>query len=46
MVAQREAFEAEGNGFICDTLKRAADEQYLPTLRADAVRRYLYHVRV
>jgi len=46
VVALRDAFEAEGNGFICDSLEREADEQYLPALRADAVRRYLYHVRV
>jgi len=46
VVALREEFEAEGNGFICDSLEREADEQYLPALRADAVRRYLYHVRV
>jgi len=46
VVALREEFEAEGNGFICDSLEREADEQYLPSLRADAVRRYLYHVRV
>jgi len=41
----REEFEAEGNGYICDSLEREADEQYLPALRDDAVRRYLYHVR-
>jgi len=46
VVALRDEFEAEGNGFICDSLEREADEQYLPSLRADAVRRYLYHVRV
>ena len=46
VVALREEFEAEGNGFICDSLEREADEQYLPALRDDAVRRYLYHVRV
>jgi ubiquinone/menaquinone biosynthesis C-methylase UbiE len=45
MVALREAFEAEGNGFICDALEREADE-YLPVIRAGEVRRYLYHVRV
>jgi ubiquinone/menaquinone biosynthesis C-methylase UbiE len=46
VVALRQEFEAEGNGFICDSLEREADEQYLPALRADAVRRYLYHVPV
>ena len=46
VVALRDAFEAEGNGFICDSLEREADEQYLPALRDDAVRRYLYHVRI
>ena len=45
VVALREEFEAEGNGYICDSLEREADEQYLPALRDDAVRRYLYHVR-
>lgn len=46
VVALREEFEAEGNGFICDSLEREADDQYLPSLRNDAVRRYLYLVRV
>lgn len=46
VVSLREAFEAEGNGFICDSLEREADEEFLPALRADAIRRYLYHVRL
>ena len=46
VVALREEFEAEGNGFICDSLEREADDDYLPAIRADAIRRYLYHVRL
>lgn len=45
MVDLRGEFEAEGNGFICDALEREADEEYLPFLEADEVRRYIYHVR-
>ena len=46
VVALRGEFEAEGNGFICDSLEREADEEYLPAIRAHAIRRYLYHVRL
>ena len=46
VVALRGEFEAEGNGFICDSLEREADEEYLPAIRANAIRRYLYHVRL
>lgn len=46
VVALREEFEVEGNGFICDSLQREADDEYLPAVRANAIRRYLYHVRL
>lgn len=45
VVALRDQFEAEGNGFICDSLEQEADD-FAPALRDDAVRRYLFHVRV
>lgn len=44
--ALREDFEDEGNGFIADNWIREADEEYLPALAADEMRRYLYHVRL
>ncbi len=44
--ALREDFDAEGNGFICESLLREADDEYLPALRANELRRYLYLVRV
>lgn len=46
VVALRKDFEAEGNKLICDSLEREADEEYLPAIRANAIRRYLYHVRL
>lgn len=46
VVALRGEFEAEGNGFICDSLEQEADDEYLPAIRANAIRRYLYHVRL
>ncbi len=45
VAALRESFEAEGNGFICDALEREADEEFLPALRANALRRYCYLVQ-
>ena len=44
MVALRDAFEAEGNGIICDALEREADEHQI-LLDSDAIRRFIYHVR-
>lgn len=44
--ALREEFEAEGNEFICSELLREADNDFLPALRANQLRRYLYLVDV
>ena len=45
-VALREDFENEGNGFICQNWIREADGEFLPAIRANEIRRYLYHVRL
>lgn len=45
-VALREDFENEGNGFICSNWIREADDEYLPAIEANEIRRYLYHVRL
>ena len=37
-------FESEGNGFICQNWIREADTEYLPSLKANKTRRYLYLV--
>jgi ubiquinone/menaquinone biosynthesis C-methylase UbiE len=37
-------FESEGNGFISQNWIREADDEYLPLLKANNIRRYLYHV--
>ena len=39
-------FTREGNGFICEQLMREADAEFLPALKANELRRYLYQVRV
>lgn len=41
----RPEFEAEGNGFIADSLIRESEEEYLPDIKAGRIARYLYHVR-
>lgn len=46
VVALREDFESEGNGFICDELEREADESFLPAIEAGTLRRYMYYVRL
>ncbi len=40
----RDAFEAEGNGFIPASLIRESEEDFLPRIKARAMPRYLYHV--
>ena len=42
----RDAFEAEGNGFIAASLIRESEEEYLPDIKAGRMARYLYHVRI
>lgn len=44
--ALREDFAAEGNAFICESLLREADDEYVPAMRANELRRYLYLVHV
>ncbi len=41
----RDAFEAEGNGFIAASLIRESEEDYLPDINAGRIARYLYIVR-
>ena len=41
----KDEFEAEGNGFIPASLIRESEEEFLPTIKAGNVARYLYHVR-
>lgn len=41
----KDEFEAEGNGFIAASLIRESEEEFLPTIKAGTVARYLYHVR-
>ena len=41
----RDAFEAEGNGFIAESLLREANNEYLPDVRAGRISRYLYMVQ-
>lgn len=42
----RSDFEAEGNGFIADSLIKEAEEDFLPAIKAEKMTRYLYHVRL
>jgi ubiquinone/menaquinone biosynthesis C-methylase UbiE len=44
--ALRDDFEAEGNGFIAANLIREAEEDFLPTIAAGRLSRYLYHLRL
>ncbi len=46
VVSLRGEFEAEGNGFICDSLEREADEEFLPAIAANEIRLYHYHVNL
>jgi len=46
VVDLRGEFEAEGNGFIRAALEREADDSFLPAIRADAIRRYIYYVKL
>ena len=39
-------FEAEGNGFIAESLIKEAEEEFLPAIEAEKMTRYLYHVRL
>ena len=40
------AFEAEGNGFIADSLIKEAEEEFLPGAKDGTITRFLYHIRV
>ena len=42
----RNDFEAEGNGFIAESLIREAEEDFFPSIQAGTLARYLYHVRL
>jgi ubiquinone/menaquinone biosynthesis C-methylase UbiE len=42
----RDAFEAEGNGFIATSLIGEAEDEFLPAIAAGTLARYLYHVRL
>ena len=44
MLALKDDFEREGNGYICEHWLREANEEFLPALEADELRRYLYLV--
>jgi SAM-dependent methyltransferase len=46
MLALKGDFESEGNGYICEHWLREANEEFLPALEANELRRYLYLVRV
>lgn len=41
----RDAFEAEGNGFIPASLIRESEEDFLPLIESRAMSRYLFHIR-
>ena len=41
-LALRDAFEAEGNGFIADSLIRESEEDFLPQIHQGQYARYLY----
>lgn len=45
LLALREDFEREGNGYICEHLLKEADTEFLPAIEANELRRYLYVVR-
>ncbi len=42
----RNDLEAEGNGFIAESLIREAEEDFFPSIQAGTLARYLYHVRL
>lgn len=42
----RDAFMAEGNVWIADSLIREAEEEFLPAFDAGLMARYLFHVRL
>ncbi|HSS63375.1 MAG TPA: class I SAM-dependent methyltransferase [Gammaproteobacteria bacterium] len=42
----RDEFEKEGNGFIAASLIREGEEDFLPSIEAGTLVRYLYHVRL
>ena len=42
----RDEFEAEGNGFIADSLIKEFEEEFLPAIKAGKMTRYLYDVRL
>jgi ubiquinone/menaquinone biosynthesis C-methylase UbiE len=42
----RGEYEAEGNGFIAESLIKEAEEDVLPAIKAEKMTRYLYHVRL
>jgi ubiquinone/menaquinone biosynthesis C-methylase UbiE len=44
MLALKDDFEREGNGYICEHWLREANKEFLPALEADELRRYLYLV--
>jgi hypothetical protein len=46
MLALKDDFESEGNGYICKHWLREANEEFLPAMEANELRRYLYIVRV
>lgn len=46
MLALKDDFESEGNGYIAEHWLREADEEFLPALAAGELRRYLYVARV
>ena len=41
----KEEFEAEGNGFIADSLIRESKEDYLPDIEAGIIARYLFFIQ-
>lgn len=45
VIELRPIFDREGNGFIADALEAEADEEYLPAIQDDAIRRYTYLIR-
>ena len=42
----RDAFAAEGNDWIADSLIREAEEEFIPAFDNGLMARYLYHVRI
>jgi SAM-dependent methyltransferase len=45
-VALRDQFEAEGNGFIAESLIRESEEDYLPDIHEGRIARYLFLIDV